>query len=344
MVERRQPLVGVRPPTSTPAKPCRSPPASSGCARATTATARAIRPSGTASPTSRARCCIPRSGPRQVDLERQDGSSSSAQVPPPPPSSRPSPTRPSTSPCSSGHRPSSWPAPEHQRARRHAPRPRHPAGVDPRDRPPPDLQDDRADDERLDLGPRAGQKMVCSTSIRSQLPEDFDVEKHFTPSYRRVAAARRQSFPTATSSRPSARARSSVVTDTIDRVHRERHRGRLRRARSTPTWSSPPPASTSASWATSTLVVDGKVVDPAELVTYRGIMFSELPNLAYVFGYFRASWTLRADIISDFVCRLLAAHGGRPAPRRSCPTLRPEDDGHGRSSRGSTPRTSTPAT
>jgi len=30
-----------------------------------------------------------------------------------------------------------------------------------------------------------------------------------------------------------------------------------------------------------------------------------VPNLAYVFGYFRASWTLRADLISDFVCRLL---------------------------------------
>jgi hypothetical protein len=31
-----------------------------------------------------------------------------------------------------------------------------------------------------------------------------------------------------------------------------------------------------------------------------------VPNLAYVFGYFRASWTLRADLIGDFVCRLLA--------------------------------------
>ena len=35
-------------------------------------------------------------------------------------------------------------------------------------------------------------------------------------------------------------------------------------------------------------------------------MFTGVPNLAYVFGYFRASWTLRADLISDFVCRLLA--------------------------------------
>jgi monooxygenase len=51
--------------------------------------------------------------------------------------------------------------------------------------------------------------------------------------------------------------------------------------------------------------VDGQPVDFADTVTYRGIMFTGVPNLAYVFGYFRASWTLRADLISDFVCRLL---------------------------------------
>ena len=53
-------------------------------------------------------------------------------------------------------------------------------------------------------------------------------------------------------------------------------------------------------------VVDGQEVDWADTVTYRGLMFTGVPNLAYVFGYFRASWTLRADIITDFVCRLLA--------------------------------------
>ena len=52
-------------------------------------------------------------------------------------------------------------------------------------------------------------------------------------------------------------------------------------------------------------VVDGQEVDWADTVTYRGLMFTGVPNLAYVFGYFRASWTLRADLIADFVCRLL---------------------------------------
>jgi len=51
--------------------------------------------------------------------------------------------------------------------------------------------------------------------------------------------------------------------------------------------------------------VDGHAVDPAETVTYRGMMFTGLPNLAWIFGYFRASWTLRVDLVADFVCRLL---------------------------------------
>ncbi len=51
--------------------------------------------------------------------------------------------------------------------------------------------------------------------------------------------------------------------------------------------------------------VDGKPVDFSKTVTYRGMMFTDVPNMLWVFGYFRASWTLRADLISDFVCRLL---------------------------------------
>ncbi|RZV34316.1 MAG: NAD(P)/FAD-dependent oxidoreductase [Sphingomonadaceae bacterium] len=51
--------------------------------------------------------------------------------------------------------------------------------------------------------------------------------------------------------------------------------------------------------------VDGERVDFAERFYYKGCMFSNLPNLAVVFGYLNASWTLRADINSDFVCRVL---------------------------------------
>jgi len=51
--------------------------------------------------------------------------------------------------------------------------------------------------------------------------------------------------------------------------------------------------------------VDGRTVDPSETLTYRGMMFTGLPNLVWIFGYFRASWTLRVDLVADFVCRLL---------------------------------------
>ena len=51
--------------------------------------------------------------------------------------------------------------------------------------------------------------------------------------------------------------------------------------------------------------VGGEQVDFARRFYYKGCMFSNLPNLAVVFGYLNASWTLRADINSDYVCRVL---------------------------------------
>ena len=51
--------------------------------------------------------------------------------------------------------------------------------------------------------------------------------------------------------------------------------------------------------------VDGKVVDWSEKATYRGMMFEGVPNMVWVFGYFRAAWTLRVDLLGDFVCRML---------------------------------------
>ena len=50
---------------------------------------------------------------------------------------------------------------------------------------------------------------------------------------------------------------------------------------------------------------DGEPVNFAERFYYKGCMFSNLPNLAVVFGYLNASWTLRADINSDYICRVL---------------------------------------
>jgi len=53
------------------------------------------------------------------------------------------------------------------------------------------------------------------------------------------------------------------------------------------------------------LTVDGVRVDPAHTLAYKGVMISGVPNLAAIFGYINASWTLKADLICSYVCRLL---------------------------------------
>jgi cation diffusion facilitator CzcD-associated flavoprotein CzcO len=53
-------------------------------------------------------------------------------------------------------------------------------------------------------------------------------------------------------------------------------------------------------------------------------MFTGVPNLVWVFGYFRASWTLRTDLVSDFVVRLLS-HMKQKGARKVTTALRPED-------------------
>ena len=53
------------------------------------------------------------------------------------------------------------------------------------------------------------------------------------------------------------------------------------------------------------VLVDGKPATPAKSMTYRGVMYSDIPNFATTFGYTNASWTLKADLIAEYVCRLL---------------------------------------
>jgi monooxygenase len=53
------------------------------------------------------------------------------------------------------------------------------------------------------------------------------------------------------------------------------------------------------------VVVDGEPVDFSQTIAYKGFAYSDVPNLASTFGYVNASWTLRADLIAHYVCRLL---------------------------------------
>jgi len=70
--------------------------------------------------------------------------------------------------------------------------------------------------------------------------------------------------------------------------------------------------------------VDGAPVDFAQTWTYKGMMYSDVPNLVSTFGYINASWTLRADLTAEYVCRLLN-HMEARGVRQVTPRLRASD-------------------
>ena len=53
------------------------------------------------------------------------------------------------------------------------------------------------------------------------------------------------------------------------------------------------------------IVVDGKIIDTSQTMTYKSMMFSDVPNFISTFGYINASWTLKADLTSQYACRLI---------------------------------------
>ena len=71
-------------------------------------------------------------------------------------------------------------------------------------------------------------------------------------------------------------------------------------------------------------VVDGEPVDFSETWTYRGLAYSDVPNMVSSFGYINASWTLRVDLTCEYVCRLLN-HMTETGAVQCTPRLRPTD-------------------
>ncbi|MFC6287153.1 flavin-containing monooxygenase [Nocardioides sp. GCM10027113] len=72
--------------------------------------------------------------------------------------------------------------------------------------------------------------------------------------------------------------------------------------------------------------VDGEEVDPAQRMAYRAAMLAGVPNFVFTIGYANATWTLKADLVADWVCRLLAhldAHGHRVVVPEPDPTVEP---------------------
>ena len=158
--------------------------------------------------------------------------------------------------------------------------------------------------------------------VRAFLGEDYDVDKHFTPRYRpwrqRIAFV-----PNGDLFQGIASGKASVVTDEIERFTEN---GILLKSGET---LEADIIVTATGFDLNVLGdidfhIDGKPLDFSQTVNYRGMMFTGVPNLIWVFGYFRASWTLRADLIGDFVPRLLN-HMKAKGAKRVVPALRPED-------------------
>ena len=162
-----------------------------------------------------------------------------------------------------------------------------------------------------ELSQRAPDRMrkLIKKSQRKLIGEDFDLDTHFTPSYgpwdQRVCLV-----PDADLFEALNAGTASVVTDHIDRFTAtgiQLRSGEHLDADLIVTAT----GLELLFLAGLDLSVDGKPVKPADTMTYKAMMFSDVPNLALSFGYTNASWTLKSDLTAEYVCRLLNHMGKR---------------------------------
>lgn len=139
--------------------------------------------------------------------------------------------------------------------------------------------------------------------VREHLGPDYDVETHFTPRYN-PWEQRMCLVPDADMFEAIKSGRASVVTDHIETFTEKGillKSGRELEADIIITAT----GLVMQAFGGAELLVDGRRVDPAKVLAYKGVMMSGVPNFASVFGYINASWTLKADLICNYVCRLL---------------------------------------
>ena len=160
-------------------------------------------------------------------------------------------------------------------------------------------------------------------NVKAHLPEGYPVEEHFGPTYRpwqqRLAFVPDGDLFAGISS-----GKAEMVTDHIERFTANGimlKSGRELEADIIVTAT----GFNLSVFGDIDFTVDGGPLDFHNRVTYRGMMFTGLPNLLWIFGYFRASWTLRADIVADFTCRLLK-HMDDLGVKRVTPHLLPAEE------------------
>ncbi len=158
--------------------------------------------------------------------------------------------------------------------------------------------------------------------VKQALGPDYDVDKHFTPSYnpwdqRLCLIPNSDLFDSIKSGK------TTVVTEQIDRLTADGVR--LKNGDVLPA-----DILVTATGLNLQLLggahfsVDGEPVNFPETITYKGMMYSDIPNLVQTFGYINASWTLRSDLTSEFACRVIN-HMDELGVTQVTPVLREED-------------------
>ncbi len=168
-------------------------------------------------------------------------------------------------------------------------------------------------------------KRLIREAQKKRLPADYDFDAHFKPRYqpwdqRVCVAPDGDLFDTIKSGR------ASIVTDHIDGFIEEGIRLKSGRTLAADIIISATGLKLKALGAIR-LGVDGVLLELGKTFTYKGIMLGNVPNMAFCVGYTNASWTLRADLSSQFVCRLMNymdRHGYRQVePKADAAALQP---------------------
>ncbi len=139
--------------------------------------------------------------------------------------------------------------------------------------------------------------------VRKELGPDFDIETHFTPSYnpwdQRLCLVPDSDLFAALRDE-----KASVITDHID--HFTETGIKLKSGEEVEADLIITATGLELQFVGgSDVIVDGVKQTPRDLLNYRGAMVSNIPNMTNVFGYTNASWTLRADLISEYMCKII---------------------------------------
>ncbi len=158
--------------------------------------------------------------------------------------------------------------------------------------------------------------------VRQELGPDYDVTTHFTPKYN-PWDQRLCLVPDSDLFQSIKAGTSSVVTDTIETFTETGIRLKSGQEIEADIIVTATGLNLEVMGG-ATFDVDGKPVNFAETLSYKGMMYSDVPNLASTFGYTNASWTLKADLTCMYVCRLLN-HMAKTGMHQCTPTRREGD-------------------